>query len=141
MKKSIKLLFVIGLTIISITSCVTMNYTNKEAMTMPPLKVKRSDYKLTSDLTIEVQITSIFWDLIIDGLDKNNMKIGVIAGEAIKNTPDEKLAIYELIKKYPEVDYLTNIRYVKSYSRNFLGFKKVYKTKIIAKGIILNTDK
>jgi len=43
---------------------------------------------------------------------------------------NDELAIYNLIQKYPNVDYLTNIRYIKTYDNTFFGFKKVYKTLI-----------
>jgi len=136
-----KKLFIIAIAVSTLSSCVTVNYANKEAVSMPSLRVKRSDYKLTSDISTEVEITAIFWGLKNEGIEKSKVKIGEINGDYKNSTPDEKLAIYNLIQKYPNVDYLTNIRYIKTYDNTFFGFKKVYKTKIIAKGIILITDK
>ena len=51
------------------------------------------------------------------------------------------MAIFNLIEANPGVDYLTNIRVLKSYKKGFLGITKTYKTKIIAKGIQIKLDK
>lgn len=107
-------------------------------MDIPGLTFERSDYKLTGDIEASAEVKLIFGGLIVKGIDKKNVKIGQLNGKNLSST-DEGMAVYNLIQKNPEVDYLTNIRYFKTYDKKL--FSKTLKTKIIAKGIIIKTDK
>lgn len=126
----------------TLTSCkVTVTSSSRDQVTMPALKVKRTDYKLTDDVSAEAEV-SVFKFLFIrkvKGVDKKNIKEGQFLGGGVATSADEKLAVYNLIEKNPDFDYITNVRFEKVYTKSL--FKTVYKTKVIAKGIILNTDK
>ncbi len=122
------------------SSCLTISEAGKESVELPPLKVTRADYVLTDDLSAEAEVR-VYLGFIMRGADKKNIKTGKIysAGQAYGAGLDEKLAIYNLIEQNPDVDYLTNIRYYKTYTQK--PFVKKFKTKVVAKGIVLKTDK
>lgn len=125
-----------------LTSCkTTLTRSTREEMSMPPLKVKRSDYKLVDDVSaeVEVKVTKFLFLTFIKGADKKNIKQGEIVGGGAATSIDEQLALYNIIEKYPDFDYVTNVRYVKTYSKKM--FTTTYKTKVTVKGVILNTDK
>ena len=125
-----------------LTSCkMTVISSSRDQVSMPPLKVKRTDYKLTDDVTAEAEVSVIRFLIFtkVKGVDRKNIKEGQILGGGAATTADEKLAVYNLIEKNADFDYITNVRFEKTYTKKL--FKTTYKTKVIAKGIILNTDK
>jgi len=136
--KIVKLFVVIAAAACILPSCRTVNQTSRAALDIPGLTFERSDYKLTSDIEASAQVKLILGGLIVKGVDKKNIKIGQLNGRNMGST-DESMAVYNLIKKNPDVDYLTNIRYFKTYDKKL--FSKTLKTKIVAKGIIIKTDK
>jgi len=120
------------------TSCATtQNTSSRTGVSLPGLVLERSDYKLTDDIEASAEVKVTF-GIFYKGIDKKNMKVGKISGYGAGI--DEKLAIYNLIEQNPDVDYLTNIRVLKTYKKGFLGISKTYKTKVIAKGIKIKTD-
>lgn len=126
-----------AITCVALSSCLTINTSTKEGVKMPGLTVTRADYILTDDLTAEAEVKYILNGLIVRGDDPKNIKVGTLGGMSASR--DEQLAIYNLLEKNPQIDYVTNVRYQKSYVKKI--FSKTFKTKVIAKGIILKTDK
>lgn len=126
-----------AITCVALSSCLTINTSTKEGVKMPGLTVTRADYILTDDLTAEAEVKYILGGLIVRGDDPKNIKVGTLGGMSASR--DEQLAIYNLLEKNPQIDYVTNVRYQKSYVKKI--FSKTFKTKVIAKGIILKTDK
>jgi hypothetical protein len=118
-------------------SCQTINIANRESVNLPPIKLKRADYKITEDASADVEITLILGGLIKKGYDAKNIKQGRYEGW--NGNFQEKMAVYNLLEKHPEWDYLTNVRFVESYTQKI--FSKTWKVKVIAKGVILKTDK
>lgn len=122
-------------------SCASVSTATRENLKLPPIKLTRADYTLTNDLSAEAEVkvyNILIWSWI-KGADASNMKIGKIVGSDAGATIDESLAIFNLLEKNPEIDYVTNVRYIKTYTQK--PFVKTYKTKIMAKGIILKADK
>jgi hypothetical protein len=73
-----------------------------------------------------------------------NYEMGYFTGsEGLFNEFDEKLAVYNFISENQSLDYVTNIRYKKSYSRKPFYWRylnigvRESETTIIAKGVIL----
>ncbi len=118
-------------------SCQTINIANRESVNLPPIKMKRSDYKITEDANAEVEIKLVFFGLIKKGYDKKNIKQGRYEGW--NGNFQEKMAVYSLLEKHPEWDYVTNVRFVESFTKRPLS--ETWKVKVIAKGVILKTDK
>jgi len=136
--KIVKLFMVFAATALILSSCRTVNQASRAALDIPGLTFERKDYKLTKDITASAEVKLILGGLIVKGVDKKNIKVGQLNGRNMGSV-DESMAVYNLIKKNPKVDYLTNIRYFKTYEKKL--FSKTLKTKIIAKGIIIKTDK
>ncbi len=132
-----KKIILAAISCIALTSCLTINSNMREGVKMPGLTVNRTDYILTDDLTAEAEVKYILGGLIVRGDDPKNVKAGSLGGMTASR--DEQLAIYNLLEKNPQIDYVTNVRYQKSYVKKI--FSKTFKTKVIAKGIILKTDK
>lgn len=118
-------------------SCQTINIANRESVNVPPIKMKRTDYKITEDANAEVEIKMIFGGLIKKGYDNKNIKQGRYEGW--NGNFVEKMAVFSLLEKHPEWDYVTNVRFIESYTKKI--FSKTWKVKVIAKGVILKTDK
>lgn len=137
MKRVFAKILVVSVIVMMAVSCRTVQRATRDSIQLPGLRVTRADYTLTSDVSAEAEVKVIL-GMFIKGADKKNIKEGRING-GFNTTIDEALAVYNLLEAHPEIDYLTNIRYVKTYTQK--PFVKTYKTKIIAKGIILKTDK
>lgn len=123
--------------VLALSSCRTVNYQTRASLTPGSFLLKRSDYKITKDASAEITVETMFWGLIKHGIDNNNIKYSNIENVWLGSF-DEKMAVYELLEKNPNWDYVTNVRFVKSYEETL--FSKTYKTKVIAKGIIIKTD-
>ena len=137
MKKLLKKLAIGIIATAMFSSCVTISRTSRAALDVPGLTYERSDYTLSDDISAEVEVKVIL-GFIYKGIDKRNIKIGQLNGRSAGSI-DQQMAVFNLIEKNPEVDYLTNIRYFKTYTKKL--FSKTYKTKIVAKGITIKTDK
>lgn len=139
MKKRIRKFLIGAIATVALASCATtQNTSTRTAVALPGITLERSDYKLTNDISADAEI-KVTLGIFYKGIDKKNLKVGEISGYG--KGMDEKMAIFNLIESNPEVDYLTNIRVMKSYKKGFLGITKTYKTKVIAKGIKIKTDK
>lgn len=138
MKKIFVKILGFSVAVMLVSSCMTVNQASKEAVGIPPLSLSRADYTLTDDVNAEAEVR-VYLGFIMRGADKKNIKIGQIQGLPSNPTIDERLAVYNLIEQNPEFDYLTNVRYYKTFIKK--PFKKTYKTKVVAKGIILKADK
>lgn len=144
-----KLLLIAGVTsAMFFASCTNKISTNsKGSVAFPGMTVTRADYKLSKDVSAEVEVKE--WSALgkllsgakILGEQKNEVRQGVVHGFALDRA--QQIAMYRLLDANPNFDYLTNIRFVKEYTqKNMLFFKKYNtKIKIIAKGITLNTEK
>ncbi len=139
MKKIFKMASVLAVTAALFSSCATtQNTSTRSAVTLPGITMDRSDYMLTDDMEASAEV-KITFGIFYKGVDRNNLKVGKVSGYG--SGMDEKMAIFNLIENNPDVDYLTNIRVMKTYKKGFLGISKTYKTKVIAKGIKVKTDK
>ena len=139
MRKLIKQIVIGAVAIVGLASCATtQNTASRDAVAMPGITLSRDDYKLMDDISSEAEI-KVTLGIFYKGVDRKNLKVGSVSGYGAGI--DEKMAIFNLIEQNPDVDYLTNIRVLKSYKKGFLGISKTYKTKVIAKGIQIKTDK
>jgi len=139
MKKTLKLIALGAIAMIMMSSCATtLNTSSRTSVSLPGITLERSDYKITDDINASAEVKVTF-GVFYKGVDRKNLKVGNVSGYG--KGIDEKLAIYNLIESNPNVDYLTNIRVLKSYKKGFLGISKTYNTKVIAKGIQIKTDK
>ncbi len=128
-----------------LSSCVTYSSStmNREAVQFQGLRMERKDYTLTSDLTAEAEVTItkfLIWTWVkTDGQkDKGrDIKIGILGG--MPSAKEEAVAAYKLLDANPNVDYLTNVRYMKTFTKK--GFKSTYKVKVMAKGVKIKADK
>jgi hypothetical protein len=120
---------------------------SKNAVNFPGMTVSRNDYKLSKDVTAEVEVKefSMLRGFIHTaktiGEAKNEKRYGMVSGYNLDAA--SQVAVYRLLDANPSFDYLTNIRVTKTYERKWLVFFNKYNTKvkITAKGITLNTEK
>ncbi len=121
----------------------------KNSVAFPGMTVTRSDYKLSKDVSAEIEVKS--WSLFMGkiksakavGENKRELRQGFVSGYALD--VESQIAVYRLLDANPNFDYLTNIRITKEFTRKrffIFGFTKYNsKVKIVAKGITLNTEK
>jgi hypothetical protein len=137
MKKQFLKLGIVVVLMIAFASCKsTISYQNRHSMSLNEFRVSRNDYKLTEDATASAQV-KVTLGIFLKGIDKKNLKQSRIEGVTM-NSADEQIAVYELLSQHPEWDYITNVRFVKSFEKTL--FTKTYNTKVIAKGIILKAN-
>ncbi len=126
---------------------------SKNSAPFPGMTVSRSDYKLSKDVTAEVEVNE--WTLggcvtqgkgcvsnaTAVGEQKKELRQGIISGYSMDKA--SQIAVYRLLDANPSFDYLTNIRVQKTFDKkDFLIFSKSKtKVKVTAKGITLNTEK
>ena len=136
-----KHLFKLGLFVIvlfTLASCKsTVSFQNRNSMNLNEFRLNRADYQITKDASAEVTVKVIL-GFITKGIDKMNVKTGRIESVWL-GSADEQMAVYELLEQHPEWDYVTNVRFVKTFEKTL--FAKTYKTKVIAKGIIIKAGK
>ncbi len=129
-----------------LASCTSIKTTSKNAIPFPGMTVSRSDYKLSKDVSSEVEVKE-FRTLLglikgakVLGENKNEKRTGTINGYVLD--PASQIAVYRLLEANPSFDYITNIRIQKEYSSKWVFFFTKYNTKIkiTAKGITLNTE-
>jgi hypothetical protein len=119
----------------------------KNSVSFPGMTVTRADYKLSKDVSAEVEVKS--WTALMGylrgakavGENKRELRQGIVNGYGLDLV--SQIALYRLLDANPNFDYLTNIRVTKEYTRKWLLFVTKYNTKvkIVAKGITLNTEK
>ena len=156
MKKN---LFYLLILILTTTSCGSVVRVNREQVSAPIIYATRDDISITDDLTATGKVKSVsvlFVDFYRWNEDKRQLKIGpfrfldrnyeegVFNGAAgLSREFDEKIALYNFINEYNNLDYVTNVRYKKSFERKPFYWKalnigvKTSETTIIAKGVIL----
>ncbi len=144
-----KLLLIAGVASAMIfTSCTSKISTmSKNSVAFPGMTVTRADYKLSKDVSAEVEVKE--WCFFtngkrhakVTGEQKNEIRQGVVNGYGLD--PASQIAVYRLLDANPNFDYLTNIRVSREFTKKgFIFFTKFNtKIKITAKGITLNTEK
>jgi len=138
MKKTILKLGLLVLVIVAFTACKsTVSFQNRNSMALNEFKLSRADYQITQDASASSEV-KIILGLFTKGIDKRNVKSARIENVWL-GTADEEMAVYQLLEQHPEWDYVTNVRFVKTFEQTL--FVKTYKTKVIAKGIIIRTGK
>ena len=137
MKKKYLLLLLILSSAFTFQSCSTKSTITRNNIKVPPIVLQRSDYIITENIESEAEVKYILGGLFIKGMKRRHVKTGAISGR-IPQTADERMAVFNLIQENDNIDYVTNLRYIKEYKRGF--FSKTYTTKVIARGIILKTN-
>mgnify|MGYP007002357110 CR=1 FL=1 len=138
MKKHLSKLGLLLIVLFALSSCKsTVSFQNRNSMNLNEFRLTRADYQITQDASAEVTVKVIL-GFITKGIDKKNIKTSRIENVWL-GSADEEMAVYQLLQAHPEWDYVTNVRFVKTFEKTL--FAKTYKTKVIAKGIILKTGK
>lgn len=146
MKKLITL--AVAAIMIATTSCTNKILTNsKNTVQFPGMTVTRADYKLSKDVTAEVEVKEFktlggyIRTAKTTGEEKRKLRQGIVSGYGLDKA--SKIAVYRMLEANPTFDYLTNIRVEKEFTRKWLLFFTKYNTKVkvTAKGITLNTEK
>jgi hypothetical protein len=145
MKKLFIAVVVASMTLASCTNKLTNS--SKNAVQFPGMTVTRADYKLSKDVTAEVEVKELktLFGFIHTtktiGEEKNKLRQGIVSGYGLDQA--SQVAVYRLLEANPSFDYLTNIRIEKEFTKKWLLFLTKYNTKvkITAKGITLNTEK
>jgi hypothetical protein len=141
-------LFAVVASSMLLTSCSSKISSNqKHSIPFPGMTVTRADYKLSKDVSAEIEVKA--WSTLLGylkgakavGENKRELRQGIVNGYGLDLT--SQIAVYRLLDANPNFDYLTNIRITKEYTRKWLLFLTKYNTKIkvTAKGITLNTEK
>lgn len=145
-----KLLLIAGVaSAMMFTSCkpVKESQNSKGTVAFPGMTVSRADYKLSKDVSAEVEIqemSALFGRIKkakAVGEQKREKRYGNVFGLDLTNA--QRIAVYRLLDANPNFDYLTNVRFSREYTYKNMVFFKKYNTKIkvTAKGITLNTEK
>lgn len=146
MKKLITL--AVAAVMIATTSCTNKILTNsKNTVQFPGMTVTRADYKLSKDVTAEVEVKEFktlggyIRTAKTTGEEKRKLRKGIVSGYGLDKA--SQIAVYRMLEANPTFDYLTNIRVEKEFTRKWLLFFTKYNTKVkvTAKGITLNTEK
>lgn len=146
MKKLI-ILAVVASTMV-FTSCSNKISTmSKNSVPFPGMTVTRADYKLSKDVSAEIEVKefSMLGGFIHTakavGENKHELRQGMVSGFGLDKA--SQIAVYRLLDANPNFDYLTNIRITKEFTKKHLLFFQKFNTKvkIVAKGITLNTEK
>ena len=145
--KKVSLIAVVA-SVMLLTSCTgKMSSLSKNSVPFPGMTVSRADYKLSSNVTSEVEVKewSALFGLLrgakVVGEQKNQLREGNINGYNLDAA--SKIAVYKLLDENPDFDYLTNIRVSKDYTEKMLVLFTTYNTKVkvVARGITLKTEK
>jgi hypothetical protein len=129
---------------------------SREEVNPPLIFVGREDFEITEDLTASanVAVTSFLFINSIKFDNKKQLRIGpFVFGDREYNIGsfegfpkakdfDEQIATYNFINENKNIDYVTNIKFKKSYTHHpyIKGLnigKREMETVIIAKGVIL----
>lgn len=154
-----KKLLYLSLLTISLSSCGSLTRISREEVETPVIYSTRDDISITDDLTStgKVKNLSIFFiDFFRWNDSKRQLKIGPFrfldreyeegsfnGYNGLGSTFDERIAVYNFINENSKIDYVTNIRYKKTYSRKPFYFRwlnlgvREMETTVIAKGVII----
>jgi hypothetical protein len=143
-----------------VSACGSVTKISNENLNPPLLFVKRTEFKVTDDLTATAKVKSthcVFFTKFEYDNKKQIRFLGLVFGDkdymegnflnyyGSLSSFDEKLAVYNFIEKNNEIDYVTNIRFKKSYTRHpyirilNLGVRET-ETTIVGKGIIIKKN-
>jgi hypothetical protein len=144
---------------VAISSCGSVTRVSRESVSAPIIYSTRDDISITDDISSTGKVKDVsvlFIDFYRWGDSKKQLKIGpfrffdrnyeegVFSGYAgLYKDFDEKIAVYNFISQNQSLDYVTNIRYKKTYTRKPFYWKALNigvretQTTIIAKGVIL----
>jgi hypothetical protein len=145
--KKLFLIAIVGASL-AFTSCShKISSMTKNSVAFPGMTVTRADYKLSKDVSAEVEVKE--WSTLLGyfkgaktiGENKRELRQGFVSGFGLDKA--SAVAAYRLLDANPNFDYLTNIRISKEYTKKWLLFLTKYNTKvkIVAKGITLNAEK
>lgn len=157
--KNLRFITFLIVAIATSSSCSSITRVNRESVVAPIIYSTRDDISITDDITSTGKVKTIsvlFIDLYKWNDSKRQLKVGPFrffdrnyemgyftGSEGLFNEFDEKLAVYNFISENQSLDYVTNIRYKKSYSRKPFYWRylnigvRESETTIIAKGVIL----
>ena len=143
--KKLFLIAIVGASVFLASCSAKVTSTSKNSIPFPGMTVTRADYKLSKDVSAEVEVKS--WKAFgmtgakAVGENKKELRQGIVNGFGLDK--ESQIAVYRLLDANPNFDYLTNIRVTKEFTRKWLIFVTKYNTKvkIVAKGITLNTEK
>jgi hypothetical protein len=142
--------------ILSLSSCISITRQSREEVRPPLIYVQRGDYEITEDLTASADVTiksfGFIETIIYDNKKQTRIgpfvfgdrdyNIGSFEGYKKPKELDEQIAMFNFINEHNNIDYVTNIKFKKTYTHHpYIGLfnigKREMKTTIIAKGIIL----
>lgn len=145
--KKLSLLVVVATAMIFASCSKKISSNTKNSVAFPGMTVTRADYKLSKDVSAEVEVKS--WSALGGALkgakavgeNKRETRQGIVNGYGLDLV--SQIAVYRLLDANPNFDYLTNIRVTKEFTRKWLLIVTKYNTKVkvVAKGITLNTEK
>lgn len=144
---------------IFVTSCGSLTRVSREEVETPIIYSTREDISISDDITAKGKVRNVsvlFIDFYRWNESKRQLKIGPFrfldreyeegtfnGYNELGNTFDEKIAVYNFINQNSKLDYVTNIRYKKTYTRKpfylrllNIGVREM-ETTIIAKGVTL----
>ncbi len=142
-----KLFFILAIGSLLASCSNKITSSSKNSVPFPGMTVTRADYKLSKDVSGEVEVKE--WSTLLGfirnvktiGEEKRVTRSGQINGFGLDKA--SSIAVYKILESNPEFDYLTNIRVTKEYSQKkyFVFTKYNSKIKVVAKGITLKTEK
>ena len=145
--KKLFLMAIAGASLFLVSCSAKISSMSKNSVPFPGMTVSRADYKLSKDVSAEVEVKE--WSTLFGyfrgaktvGENKKELRQGIVNGFGLDKA--SRVAVYRILDANPNFDYLTNIRVTKEYTRKWLLFLTKYNTKIkiVAKGITLNTEK
>lgn len=145
--KKFSLIAIVASTMLLASCSKKITTMSKNSVPFPGMTVTRADYKLSKDVSAEVEVKE--WTALMGylkgaktiGENKREFRQGIINGYGLDKA--SQIALYRLLDANPNFDYLTNIRVSKEFTRKWLLFVTKYSTKvkITAKGVTLNTEK
>jgi hypothetical protein len=145
--KKLSLIAVIAAAMFSASCSKKISSNVKNSVPFPGMTVTRADYKLSKDVSAEVEVKE--WTALMGylhgtktiGENKRELRQGIVNGYGLDQA--SQVALYRLLDANPNFDYVTNIRVTKEFTRKWLLFVTKYNTKvkITVKGITLNTEK
>lgn len=146
--KKLSIIAVVASTMLFASCSKKISTMSKNSVPFPGMTVTRADYKLSKDVSAEVEVKE--WSTLMGyvrpkakavGENKRELRQGIVNGFGLDRA--SQIAVYRLLDANPNFDYLTNIRVQKEYTRKWLVLLTKYNTKVkvTAKGVTLNTDK
>ncbi len=154
-----KKIYLLSLLAIVLASCGSVTRIQREEVETPLIYSTREDISITEDITAVGKVKNVsilFIEFYRWNETKKQLKIGPFRFfdrdyeegyfntiSPIGKTFDEKIAVYNFIDQNSKLDYVTNVRYKKKFSRKPFYWRLVnigareMETTVIAKGVIL----